>query len=91
MEGNPSKANEAWTNANALAQRLPSAGAYDFDRTCCTLLRQAMDGLPLDTKAPPPKAAPVAAAPVVAQAPAVQWHFLNPSSTHAQSPTPGSD
>jgi len=93
MEGNHSKAEEAWTKANTLAQQLPSAGAYEFDRTCCTLLRQAMDGKPLDTKAPPPKPTPVAAitTAVVAQAPAPQWHFLNPSSTHAQSPTAGSD
>ena len=92
MEGNKSKADEAWGAANAMAKRLPSAGAYEFDRTCCTLLRQAMDGVPLDTKAPPPKPTPVAAvAAVVAQAPAVQWHFLNPSSPHTPSPTTGSD
>jgi predicted negative regulator of RcsB-dependent stress response len=92
MEGNNSKAEEAWTTANAMAQRLPSAGAYEFDRTCCTLLRQAMDGKPLDTKAPPkPAPAEAVTAAVVAQAPAVQWHFLNPSTTHAESPTTGSE
>jgi hypothetical protein len=83
------RAFEAWTKADALAEQLPKAGAYQFDRTCCTLLRQAMDGKPLDTKAPPPpKPVPFAA---VTQTPAVQWHFMNPSSTHAQSPTTGAD
>jgi hypothetical protein len=90
MEGNKTLADEAWTIANTMSQRLPSAGAYQFDRTCCDLLRQALDGKPLNTNAPPPKPAPVAAA-VVTQAPAMQWHFLNPSSTHVQSPSTGSD
>jgi hypothetical protein len=91
IEGDLTRAFEAWTNANKMALALPSAGAYEFDRTCCTLLRQAMDGKPLDTKAPPPKPAPVAAAAVVTQAPAMQWHFLNPTSTQNQSPSTGSD
>jgi glutathione S-transferase len=91
IEGNLSKANESWATANAMAKLLPSAGAYEYDRTCCNLLRQAMDGQPLDTKAPPPKAAPVVAAPVVAQAPTVQWHFLNPGKPLGPSPSAGSD
>jgi hypothetical protein len=90
IEGNLSKAEEAWTAANALALRLPSAGAYEFDRTCCTFLRQAMYGKPLDTKAPPPKATPIAA-PVAAQAPVTQWHFLNPGAPLGPSRTTGSD
>ena len=93
IEGDLTRAFEAWTKANALAQQLPSAGAYEFDRTCCGLLRQAMDGKPLDTKAPtPPKPVPVAAAAaVVAQAPAAQWHFLNPGAPLGPSRTIGSD
>ena len=91
IEGDLTRGFEAWTKANALAQQLPSAGAYEFDRTCCTLLRQAMDGKPLDTKAPPPKTAPAVAAPVIAQAPATQWHFLNPGAPLGPSRTTGSD
>jgi hypothetical protein len=92
FEGDLTKGFEAWTKANALAQQLPSSGAYEFDRTCCNLLRQAMDGKPLDTKAPPAKAASaVAVAPVVAQAPATQWHFLNPGAPLGPSRTTGSD
>jgi len=91
MEGDRTRAFDAWTNANTLAQQLPSAGAYEFDRTCCALLRQAMDGLPPDTKAPSRKPSPVAAAPAVIQQPAVQWHFLNPGSTPTQSSSVGSN
>jgi tetratricopeptide (TPR) repeat protein len=43
IEGNLKEANEAWEKANALAQQLPKAGAYDFDRYCCSLLRKALD------------------------------------------------
>jgi hypothetical protein len=93
IEGDLTRAFEAWTKANTLAQQLPSAGAYEFDRTCCGLLRQAMDGKPLDTKAPPPpKPVPVAAAAaVVTQAPAAQWHFLNPGAPLGPSRPTGSD
>jgi hypothetical protein len=47
IEGNLKEANEAWEKANALAQRLPKAGAYEFDRYCCFLLRKALDQVPL--------------------------------------------
>ncbi|HET9406941.1 MAG TPA: M50 family metallopeptidase [Candidatus Sulfotelmatobacter sp.] len=40
VEGNRKEANAAWEKANALAQQLPSAGAYEFDRYCCSLLQQ---------------------------------------------------
>jgi hypothetical protein len=43
IEGNLKEANEAWEKANALAQQLPKAGAYEFDRYCCSLLRKALD------------------------------------------------
>lgn len=92
MEGDYMKANEMWTKADAMARRLPAAGAYQFDRTCCTLLRQAMDGVPLNTNAPPPKSVAVAAAaPLAAQAPAAQWHFLNPGAPLHPTRPVGSD
>jgi hypothetical protein len=43
IEGDLRKANEAWERSNALAQQLPKAGAYEFDRYCCSKLRQALD------------------------------------------------
>ena len=46
IEGDLKEANEAWEKANALAQQLPKAGAYEFDRYCCSLLRKALDEVP---------------------------------------------
>lgn len=46
IEGNLKEANEALDKANKLAQQLPQAGAYEFDRYRCSLLRQAMDQPP---------------------------------------------
>jgi Peptidase family M50 len=43
IEGNLKQANEAWEKSNAFAQQLPKAGAYEFDRYCCSLLRKALD------------------------------------------------
>jgi hypothetical protein len=43
IEGNLQEAEEAWKKSNDLAQQLPVAGAYDFDRHCCGLLRRALD------------------------------------------------
>jgi hypothetical protein len=43
IEGNLKEANEAWEKSNALAQQLPKAGAYEFDRYRCSLLRRALD------------------------------------------------
>lgn len=43
IEGNLNEANVAWEKCNLLAQKLPSAGAYEFDRDCCSRLRQAID------------------------------------------------
>jgi Peptidase family M50 len=43
IEGNLKESNEAWEKSNALAQQLPKAGAYEFDRYCCSLLRKALD------------------------------------------------
>jgi peptidase M50-like protein len=47
IEGDLKAANEAWEKANALAQQLPKAGAYEFDRYCCSLLHQALDEVPV--------------------------------------------
>jgi TPR repeat protein len=43
VEGDLKEANEAWEKSNTLAQQLPKAGAYEFDRYCCSKLRQALD------------------------------------------------
>jgi len=43
IEGDLKEANEAWAKSNAMAKKLPKAGAYDFDRYCSSLLRRAMD------------------------------------------------
>jgi len=43
IEGNLKAANESWRKGNVIAQQLPQAGAYDFDRHRCSLLRQAID------------------------------------------------
>jgi hypothetical protein len=47
IEGNLNEANEAWEKANACAVKLPNAGAYEFDRYCCNLLRHALDEVPV--------------------------------------------
>ena len=43
IEGDLKTANEALAKSEALAQKLPQAGAYEFDRYCCFLLRKALD------------------------------------------------
>lgn len=43
IEDHPADANVAWQKSDDLARQLPHAGAYEFDRSCCLLLRQAMD------------------------------------------------
>jgi hypothetical protein len=43
IEGKVQEANDAWKKCDALAQQLPKAGAYEFDRDCCSLLRKALD------------------------------------------------
>ena len=47
IEGDLKIASEAWEKANGLAQHLPKAGSYDFDRDCCSLLRQAIGEVPV--------------------------------------------
>ncbi len=43
IEGNLDEANSAWEKSRALADQLPQAGAYDFSRHCCTLLKREID------------------------------------------------
>jgi hypothetical protein len=43
IEGNLKSAKETLAKSEALALKLPKAGAYDFDRYCCSLLREALD------------------------------------------------
>jgi len=44
LEGKREEAFDAWARGNALAQKLPSAGTYDFARSCFARLRKALDG-----------------------------------------------
>lgn len=46
VNGNLDDAQKALSKADLLAQKLPSAGAYEFDRYCCSLLRHAFDEVP---------------------------------------------
>jgi hypothetical protein len=89
MEGNLAQANDAWIKSDALAHQLPKAGAYEFDRTCCTLLRQAIDATPGGQLALAPRPAPAAVLNGVplAPEPAYQWSFMKDvPSPHQASP-----
>jgi hypothetical protein len=44
ISGNSTQANEDWAKARDKANKLPAAGAYESDRSRCTLLRQVLDG-----------------------------------------------
>jgi hypothetical protein len=46
IESRPLEAYEAWNKGNILAQQLPAAGIYEFDRYRCSLLRQVLDEAP---------------------------------------------
>lgn len=43
MDGTMAAAKEAWEKGNALAQALPQAGAYDFERDKYAMLRRELD------------------------------------------------
>ena len=43
IEGDLKTASEALAKSETLAEKLPQAGAYDFDRYCCSLLRKALE------------------------------------------------
>ena len=86
IEGDLVQANSAWLRSNDLARKLPKAGAYDFDRTCCELLRRAIDATPGGKLNVAQAAAP---APVPTLAPALdqsyQWSFMRESpSSHTR-------
>ena len=44
VEGNLTEAREAWEKGNVLAQKLPAAGDYDFDRDRSAVLGRAING-----------------------------------------------
>lgn len=43
IEGRIEEAREAWSKGNLLAQKLPAAGDYEFDRYRCSLLRDCIE------------------------------------------------
>jgi hypothetical protein len=43
IENQSAEARQAWETGNAIAQTLPAAGAYEFDRWCYAQLRLALD------------------------------------------------
>jgi len=43
IEGDLETANQSWQKGNALAQLLPNAGTYDYDRQWFSFLREAID------------------------------------------------
>ena len=53
LEGQSGEAEAAWQTGNAIAQKLPAAGAYEFDRWCFRKLREALDQT-MAQQAPPP-------------------------------------
>ncbi len=44
VENCPDEAREAWATANGLAQELPSAGTYQFDRYRCAEMQRQLEG-----------------------------------------------
>ncbi len=47
VEGETQRAIESLDKAETLAQQLPKAGAYEFERYLCSLLRQSLDRVPV--------------------------------------------
>lgn len=43
VEEDQEAAQQAWQQSDALAKQLPKAGAYEFGRDCCRLLRRSLD------------------------------------------------
>ena len=93
IEGNLTQANEDWAKCNEKALELPAAGAYEFDRFECCLLRRVLDGdtTPPEIVEPTHAWKPAPAGTVngaVVQAPSVgtvpepepQWSYLQPQS-----------
>lgn len=93
IEGNQTQANEDWSKCNEKALQLPAAGAYEFDRFECGLLRLVLDGdmTPPEIVEPAREWKPAPAGTVngaVVQAPSVEtlaepelpWSYLQPRS-----------
>jgi hypothetical protein len=53
LKGDQKEAFGAWERGNALAKKLPSAGAHEFTRSCFARLRKALDA-PMRTAPPVP-------------------------------------
>jgi len=53
LEGRTGEAEMAWLKGYTLAQNLPAAGAYEFDRWCFQKLREVLDQ-PMSAQTPPP-------------------------------------
>jgi hypothetical protein len=47
VEGKHQEAMKAWEKANSLAQQLPRFGGYEFERDRCSMLRRALDEVPV--------------------------------------------
>jgi hypothetical protein len=43
IEGDLDQARSAWEKSHTLVEQLPDAGAYDFSRHCCAMLRRELD------------------------------------------------
>jgi len=58
IENHLAEASDAWTTGNALAEQLPDAGLYNFDRDRYQLMREVIDNTPtapVTTNAPEPQ------------------------------------
>ena len=93
IEGNLPQANEDWAKCNEKAMNLPAAGAYEFDRYQCALLRRVLDGdtTPPEIVNPAQEWKPAPAGTIneaVVQAPSTaassepefQWSYMQPQS-----------
>jgi hypothetical protein len=52
VEGDMKEASESLEKARALAQQLPKAGAYEFERYRCSLLQQVLEDIPAPIATP---------------------------------------
>jgi hypothetical protein len=52
VEGDLKEASESLEKARALAQQLPNAGAYEFERNRCSLLQQVLNDISASIAAP---------------------------------------
>jgi len=70
IEGNVAAAQQSWEKSVVEAQKLPRAGAYEYDRYLCQLLGEAIaGGCPVPTAAVPPPVPTVSLYPGVDEIP----------------------